>query len=306
MASFLREAQILSPMEQQAPPEIIYLFLIHLLLIPSLKIHQRAQTPRGLPPSLENVLRHHFLLPVFRNMAILLASRHQIIDIDGTIYTALIALVLSRPLQDIGSIVGDTLQHKAQAIWKNIQGPALNFDLFRSQYRPDIGLSVTPRCTDPKEPRPLLPFTNPVFDDEFSIFWPDTDTVLEADSSSCSENLIKWSNDRHWHNQKSILPRHLGGGETKPTDPKALRRMLRSNQRFMSQIQDQAATLTGAAGAILHQMIIVPAQDFPESKSKPSNTEQKRGYVHTVRSLYLAVSDSLLVRSFISFFCFSL
>jgi hypothetical protein len=83
-----------------------------------------------------------------------------------------------------------------------------------------------------------------------------------------------FSDTRHWHNQKSILPPHLGGEKAKPPPPppswsgsKLIKgkytvkewlemKRLKRHQQFMSNLQIQAATITGAAGGVLRQMVI--------------------------------------------------
>lgn len=80
---------------------------------------------------------------------------------------------------------------------------------------------------------------------------------------------ILFNDTRHWHNHKKpLLPKHLGG-EAPPANVTEWQRkkMLRSDQRFMKTLHDQAATLTGASGAALHQIKIplVKAEVTPPS-----------------------------------------
>ena len=80
---------------------------------------------------------------------------------------------------------------------------------------------------------------------------------------------ILFNDTRHWHNHKKpLLPKHLGG-EAPPANVTQWQRkkMLRSDQRYMKTLHDQAATLTGASGAALHQVKIplVKAEITPPS-----------------------------------------
>jgi hypothetical protein len=79
-----------------------------------------------------------------------------------------------------------------------------------------------------------------------------------------------FSDTQHWHNQRAILPSYLGGSDPKPSDERARRRALRSNQRFMATMQAQAATLIGASGGAL-KPIVIPAVGMlkPSQKSRP-------------------------------------
>ncbi|RXW18629.1 hypothetical protein EST38_g7225 [Candolleomyces aberdarensis] len=65
-----------------------------------------------------------------------------------------------------------------------------------------------------------------------------------------------FSDTQHWHNQKSILPAHLGGLKEKPANSWLAMKRLRKNQRFMFNLQMQAATITGASGSALRQLVI--------------------------------------------------
>jgi hypothetical protein len=53
-----------------------------------------------------------------------------------------------------------------------------------------------------------------------------------------------------------ILPKHLGGDAAAPMNEWQRNRKLRSDQRFMKNMHDQASTLTGASGAVLQQVKI--------------------------------------------------
>lgn len=82
-----------------------------------------------------------------------------------------------------------------------------------------------------------------------------------------------FNDTQHWHNnKKSLLPKHLGGEESAANvTERERRKKLRADQRFMKTLHDQAATLTGASGAALHQIKIPPvktASSQPTSKVK--------------------------------------
>jgi hypothetical protein len=111
----------------------------------------------------------------------------------------------------------------------------------------------------------LLPFQNPIFDEEFSfvrVLAEDTD----GDPSHCGKQVM-FSDTRHWHNQKSILPLHLGGSKPAAVNERARRKHLQLAQRFMTKLQAQAATLVGASGGGLQQ-IVIPAVGSPSKEQR--------------------------------------
>jgi hypothetical protein len=77
-----------------------------------------------------------------------------------------------------------------------------------------------------------------------------------------------FSDNQHWHNQKSILPSHLGGAKAKPANSWLAMKMLRKNQQFMFNLQMQAATITGASGSVLRQLIIPSVKTRSASAAK--------------------------------------
>lgn len=89
--------------------------------------------------------------------------------------------------------------------------------------------------------------------------------------TSYFDDGILFNDTRHWHNHKRpLLPKHLGGETpTANTTEWQRKKKLRADQRFMKTLHDQAATLTGASGAALHQIKILPvsaASNQPPSK----------------------------------------
>jgi len=104
----------------------------------------------------------------------------------------------------------------------------------------------------------LLPFSNPVFDEQLSLVRVPVKASAEPDPLGYSDfgQGVLFSDTQHWHNQKAILPSHLGGETPKPVDERTKRRHLRSEQRFMNSLQSQAATITGASGKTLQQIVI--------------------------------------------------
>ncbi|KAK0440413.1 uncharacterized protein EV420DRAFT_1133707 [Desarmillaria tabescens] len=96
----------------------------------------------------------------------------------------------------------------------------------------------------------LLPFSHPVFDKALpSIKIPTAGDDRPLKSSEFLNFSVLFSDTRHWHNSKKII----APGEKAPV---VNWRVLRSNQRYIANLQRQAETLTGASGRGLQQITI--------------------------------------------------
>ncbi|KAG5652595.1 hypothetical protein H0H81_004426 [Sphagnurus paluster] len=165
-------------------------------------------------------------------------------------------------LLPISSSIGASTFASVEQIWSNAGSAArIDLDHFVDQFLPQWVLPEVPTSPSPaQETFQLLPFDNEVFNSALSLVNApvcDVAPVQHATHLDFGPGTL-FSDTRHWHNQKAILPSHLGGVSPRPLDVRVQRRILRQNQRFMTTMQDQAATLTGAAGGILHQIVIVP------------------------------------------------
>ncbi|KAJ6557124.1 hypothetical protein B0H10DRAFT_1967384 [Mycena sp. CBHHK59/15] len=235
--------------------ELLYLFLLHAAILPDLSLPERAQSCSSLNLDLTVLLSRVFLPEVF-----FLASPLPF-DIDGRVFASLISAVITHRSQTLPDIVGPAAYEKVQAIWIHTSLP-----------NPDLSALCARHVASPanKPPTPaqallvykLLPFNHRMFN---SILFPDTVEDKEEDapreSAARLDFGIPFSDTRHWHNSKSILPSHLGGeDQQKVLTERQRQRQNRKNQRFMTTLQKNAATLTGALGASLQQIIIVSAK----------------------------------------------
>ncbi|KAJ3508807.1 hypothetical protein NLJ89_g5555 [Agrocybe chaxingu] len=253
-------------------PEIVYLFIAHSLLTPSLSIHERAQPQKILPAELQANITDVFLPRVFVHAANLVASGRGCLEVDGRIFSALIYVVLlkSRSLSDV---IGSRAYTEVQRIWERLAGPAVDFAKFAARYGSAVAPPHSPATIANLETYQLLPFSHPVFDRQLADVYVETEREsADAPSSPLSQSPATTFRDtRHWHNQKSILPPHLGG--SRPSGPPNPRK-LKADQRFMSSMQDLAATLTGASGGMLQRIVIPPV---------PNNKGEQRQKVSYVR-----------------------
>jgi hypothetical protein len=115
-----------------------------------------------------------------------------------------------------------------------------------------------------------LPFDNDIFNAELALVHVPISDSDDPPSLKLGGRGTLFSDTQHWHNQRAILPSYLGGSDPKPSDERARRRALRSNQRFMATMQAQAATLIGASGGAL-KPIVIPAVGMskPSQKNRP-------------------------------------
>ena len=264
---FFKELNILS-IQSGVPPEIIFLFIVHTLMIPTLSLREMAQVYRPLCPDLTDLIRQKFLPIVFSNAASILGSYEYPFVVDGTIFATLIAFILLGPVHP-RTAIGSSLFAKAESLWAAIGGQRLNFPGFAKRYQfggsKDFFTSIQYHKPDPAH---LLKFSNPVFDEEFSSLQLSSD-ALEPDAPKSNMHFeagLMLSDNRHWHNQKSILPNHQGGSKPNPETPWERSRRLKFHHRFMVNLQVQATSLTGAFGASLQQIVIPPAGSGKKGK----------------------------------------
>ena len=256
----LLNLNILSSLKLGVPAEVIYLFIVHFLLLPNLSVQERGHMHQVLPSQLGLIISREFLPALFHEVAALLAGSDFQFDMDGTVFLLLIAFCGSQGASaDLSRVVGPVIVAQAQAIWCALEGPALDFEAFCARYPipRDYFSDIHHRRI---EPHRLLQFHNSVFEGDMSQICSSSSAGDADIDSPCSgfENETIFSDTRHWHSMRSILPSHLGGSKPKPPDEYTRRRMLRADQHYMAVLQVQAASLTGASGGILQRIVIPP------------------------------------------------
>lgn len=276
----LRNVDILSLIREGVPAEVVYLFIVHSILVPTLSARERAQTPRDLGFVWTRALRDDFLSPLLFRVASVLASYDYSFEIDGTIFGVVLVYVLLQR-GELDSMLDPAIQDETQRLWRLLHGPPLDFPGFSQIYHlPNPEDSYTTIQRNIIESRGILAFSHPILDGAFPQA---SSELIEEDFPSAKFDIgAKILDNQHWHNQKSILPHHLGGNKPKPVDEWARKRALRSDQRFMSNLHVQASSLTGASGAILRQIVIAPV-------GTAKNLQQKRK-VFSISSIDAATS----------------
>ncbi|KAH9943357.1 P-loop containing nucleoside triphosphate hydrolase protein [Epithele typhae] len=226
----LRSAMRLEEMKREPFSSLLYVFVTHLLYTPSLELRER-----GLPSIQFSGECTTTLVDFLKRMLLLLEGTAVSANLDGRIFSALLQATLSAT---------------------------------------DSNMDLTQDNDDDDDHYPLsmLPFTHPLFDEELSTIRIDADEARSEDTEDGQlEFNTLYEDTQHWHNHKrAILPAHLGGSDTLPAkDAWQRKKQLRSEQRFMSKLQWQAETLTGAFGTPLQQIVIPSA-----AASRKSRTNQ--------------------------------
>ena len=259
----LLSLNVLSSLKLGVPAEVIYFFIVHCLLLPHLTVRERGHVHQVLPSKLTQIISLKFLPALFGQVAVLLAGSDFQFDMDGTIFFMLIAFCGSQGASaNLTHLVGPVIIAQAQVIWSALNGPILDLEAFYARYLipKDYFSDVTQHRLGRIEPHRLLQFHNPVFDGDMSqicISTPGNDADIDLPFSEFDIGGI-FSDTQHWHNTRTILPAHLGGSKPTSTDERSKRRMLRSDQHFMAVFHVQAASLTGASGGVLEQVVILP------------------------------------------------
>ncbi|KIM41415.1 hypothetical protein M413DRAFT_27773 [Hebeloma cylindrosporum] len=270
----LRNLDIPSLIRRGVTAEVVYLFIVHSILVPTLRTQERAQVPRELGFELTRALRDDFLSPLFFGAASLLASYDYPFEIDGTVFGVLFVYVLLQG-RDLESMLDLVIRDEAQRLWRLLDGPPLDFPgLSQIYHLPNPEYQDTTIQHNVIESRGILAFSHPILDEALPHI---SSEFVEEDSPSAKfDSGTKILDNQHWHNQKSILPHYLGGNKPKPVDEWAKRRALRASQRFMSTLHVQASSLTGASGAILRQIVIAPVGTVKNSQKKRKVIPQKK------------------------------
>jgi hypothetical protein len=200
-------------------------------------------------------LQQDFLPKVFSVLDMYLSEWNLDLDLDGNIFTTLLRILCSDTTLSLPQRLGDSLSRIAISI---TPPDDTHIDTLRSVF-PVQSSRHKPRLLATAQLK-LLPFHHDVFDESFSLIDLPSDgpkEVVEYGALEFGKNTA-FSDKFHWHNAKRhILPKHLGGEQAKPSDEWQRMKMMRKQQRFISQLTANAVTLTGALGARFNRLTIV-------------------------------------------------
>ncbi|CDO68719.1 hypothetical protein BN946_scf184652.g46 [Trametes cinnabarina] len=246
-------------------PEVLQLFIAHIFYVPHLGLKDRALPPIRLPSALVDHVARSILPRIFLS----LEKGASPVTVDGRVFAYLLDYILRTENASLAGLLGSEIASQVETLWRecNLRDP--DFSALRSRFPPT---AVTQENGVQEDRRlSLLPFHHPLFDQELvpvRIDAEETSDDEDEDPSHLEFNTL-FSDTQHWHNHKrAILPAHLGGEDSRgPMNEWQRKRQLRSEQRFMSKLQWQAETLTGAYGTPLQQMVIPSAAVARKSKA---------------------------------------
>ena len=236
-------------------PGLLWCFILHceaLLLIP---LRNRTAGSRGCNPDLDAHLQGDFLPKVFSIIDSYLSEWDLELDLDGNVFTALLEILLSDTTLSLPQRLGGSLSQ----IVAPLPDDALHLKALGSAFsvqasRPQTRVSTVAQTK-------LLPFHHDVFDEGFSLIdLSSDDSEEDAEYGALEFGTDTAFDDKfHWHNTKRhILPKHPGGNrEINPSDERKRMKAMKWQQRFMSRLTADAATLTGALGVRFNRLTIV-------------------------------------------------
>ena len=264
-------------------PTILQLFISHMLYVRRLDLKERARPRIFLPSKLLGLLTCEFLPKTF----LALERAASILDLDGRVFATLLDSILRDHATSLHVLVGAELAMIVEDLWKTYRLPPPDYAALRRQF-PAPTLTQEEIETE-HSPFQLLPFKHPLFSEELAAIGIDAEELSndeedESDDEASATHLefnTLFDDTQHWHNHKrAILPSHLGGNDSMvPMDEWQRKRQLRSEQRFMSKLQWQAETLTGALGTPLQQMVIPSAAIARKSRILPSIKAEVRRFL---------------------------
>lgn len=245
------------------PTELLYIFILHCILLRDISVRERARQVEDLNPALLRIILDDFLPTMMSVITRSLISFLPAVpfDIDGKVFCSLIRYSIINHSEPLSTLVGEPAYTVLAELWDQIGSPSVSLSNFAARFPHHASRPALNTSTKGEHYHRLLSFNDDVFGTELSLVHvpvSDNDDLSSLAELEFGGSGTQFSDTQHWHSQRAILPTHLGGSDPKPLDERGRRRMLRSNQRFMVTMQAQAATLVGASGGILKQIVIPP------------------------------------------------
>jgi len=218
-------------------PAFLFAFITHVLLLNHLSVQDRARRLEPITKGLKKSLMA-FIPPVLLTAETVIAASNTTIDVDLRVFISLIRFFAENTGLTLQQAIGSDIAMVMETEFQTFIVPVADFAQFSPQFRP----RSTP--SPPTHDLRLLPFSNPVFDKELAPLYGVVTEAVEAENND--------------NPRKTNLPKHLGGKTLASLTEWQRKKKLRSDQRFMKSLHDQAATLTGTLGAALQQIKIPP------------------------------------------------
>lgn len=233
---------------------LLFLYLAHLLLIQHLSLAARAQCLPAFSEALGSYLEASFLPPLYASLAATVGTfdvtqEMDDFDVDGRIFLIL-ATEVAGGATNLEDLLGPQIYAAAQDQWTALGQAPVDLSLLQKSFPQDGVAPVAP--IDDESPLTLLPFSNDVFDSHFTsvhIAVSDAKTVASTPNRLDADTVF--SDTTYWQNPKPVLPTHQGGAPPPVLDARQRKKRDRKEQRYMAQMQKNAASLTGALGRTL-------------------------------------------------------
>ncbi len=251
---------------QIEPPHLFWeltsLFFLHIIILPCLPVSERARPCEDLHEDLVAMLVGTFLPHINAVMASFILKSNRFVDIDGRVFTRILRYTISNghcQTNALTELVGPDISSRLETMWRSANAPPPDFMKLSTCFpnREDPGPSSA--ASDGPKPFTLLPFHNHILDEELAVVHVKVSDEDQTSSSPCLEFCqgTPFTDTNHWHdNHRAILPKHLGGVAWKDADERSRQWRLRREQRFMVHMQRLSASLTGASGKVLQQILI--------------------------------------------------
>ncbi|GAA5972085.1 hypothetical protein JCM11641_002488 [Rhodosporidiobolus odoratus] len=239
---------------------LLYLYLAHILLLPTLSLRSRAQ--RIPEPSKEAMAAlEPFLSGFYASLTSAIEALPETeaanpladLDLDGRIFFLLFLEILTTSAEpaSFGDLLGPAVSSQLSDLWASLSSaPSPDFALLRAAL-PNQSTDLPPVPQSLTEAT-VLPYTQSVFAEHLSS----VHVSVSADETVASlpnklEKDSAFTDERGWTNPKPVLPTHLGGAPPPVLDRREKKKRDRKEQRFMAQMQKSAQSLTGAMGVTL-------------------------------------------------------
>ncbi|GJJ07983.1 hypothetical protein Clacol_002190 [Clathrus columnatus] len=276
-SDMLKQAKITATSDITRPlAELQYLFIAFSLILPHLSVQDRARILDGINPQLLDILLSTFLPRLFMTASVFLNSHPSTqfkIDFDGRIFCSFLNYLTLHPQDGLLTLIGFDNHNKLAEIWNSLGSPEIDLSSFAEQYPPVISPAPLKHETFNQKEFTLLPFDNPVFQEHLgSLDLPvelihyETNGNHSLSTSAFNGKEVLYEDIHHWHNKKTILPKRLGGSDSKENEWLRQKRN-RQEQRFMARLQSHAATLLGRN---LEVIVIPPVKKLKMVKERPT------------------------------------
>jgi hypothetical protein len=242
--------------------ELTSIFFLHIIILPILPVSKRSCAHEDLHEDLVAMLVGTFLPKIYPVMGSFIMESNHFVDIDGRVFTRILRHTISNgycQTNALTELIGPDISSRLDTVWRSADAPPPDFMKLSTCFpnRGDPGPSST--TSDGPKPFILLPFHNHIFDEELAVVHVKVSDEDQTSSSPCLAfcHGTPFTDTNHWHdNHRAILPKHLGGEEWKDADERSRQWRLRRGQRFMVHMQRLSASLTGASGRVLKQILI--------------------------------------------------